>query len=361
MREKISFKNCFILFVILTLSLIVSNLCISTDLIPSIIESLMPIILGIILAYIIYLPEKRLEVKFEKSKKPFLNKNSRTVAMLICYFALVLIVFIFINIIGPILKSSASDFISNLPRYYRTVESYELFDNQAGKYIIENLKKVDLSKYLDSSKVTTYVKSTISIVKGIFSIFVSVVLSVYLLAYRNDLVAFWDKQARAHLDKDIYSSIRKYLKKAHEIFSEYFFGQMIDAVIVGVLASIVLLCLGVKYAVLLGIIIGISNLIPFFGAIFGIGLALIIILLTTGFKSVLYAGIMVLIIQQLDANIINPKITSSYVDVSPIVTIVSITLGGALFGIIGMFLAVPVVALIKLIMIDRANDELKEK
>ena len=73
--------------------------------------------------------------------------------------------------------------------------------------------------------------------KGIFDIFVAVVLSVYLLAYRNKLVEFWDKQARAHLRKEVYSSIRKYLKKAHEIFSEYFFGQMIDAVIVGVLAS----------------------------------------------------------------------------------------------------------------------------
>lgn len=361
MRERIILKNWLSLFVVLTLSIIVANLCISTDVIASAITALMPILLGIILAYIIYLPERKLELKFKKSKEDILKNHSRTIAMLICYLSLVLIVFLFINIIGPILKNSISDFVSNIPRYIKKVENIELFDNKTGKYLIDNIKKTDFSKYIDTSKVPSYVKSTISFVKGIFDIFVAVVLSVYLLAYRDKLVAFWDKQARAHLRKDVYSTIRKYLKKAHEIFSEYFFGQMIDAVIVGVLASIVLLILGVKYAILLGIIIGISNLIPFFGAIFGIGLSLIIIALTSGLKSVLYAGIMVLIIQQLDANIINPKITSSYVDVSPIVTIVSITLGGALFGIIGMFLAVPVVALIKLIMVDRANDELREK
>ena len=361
MKVKVVFKNWITLFVVLTLSIIVANLCISTDIIASAITSLMPIMLGVILAYIIYLPEKRLEVKFEKSKKDLLKNHSRTVAMFICYLSLVLIIFVFINIIGPILKNSVSDFVTNIPRYIKKVETIELFDNNVGKQFIDTIKKTDFTKYIDSSKVSTYVSSTISFVKGIFDIFVAVVLSVYLLAYRNKLVEFWDKQARAHLKKDVYSNIRKYLKKAHEIFSEYFFGQMIDAVIVGVLASIVLLILGVKYAVLLGIIIGISNLIPFFGAIFGIGLALIIIALTSGLKMVLSAGIMVLVIQQLDANIINPKITSSYVDVSPIVTIVSITLGGALFSIIGMFLAVPIVALVKTIMIDRANDELGEK
>lgn len=125
-----------------------------------------------------------------------------------------------------------------------------------------------------------------------------------------------------------------------------------------------MLILKVKYAVLLGVIIGLFNLIPYFGAIFAVVVAALITILTGGFKQAIIVLIVMVVIQQIDANIINPKITSSKLNVSPLLVVFSVTIGGAYFGVIGMFLAVPVAVLIKLMVDDyitNKNKQIKEK
>ncbi len=120
--------------------------------------------------------------------------------------------------------------------------------------------------------------------------------------------------------------------------------------------------LGVKYAVLLGFMIGLFNLIPYLGAIVAVVIAIIITLLTGGVSQAIWMGIVVIIIQQIDANIINPKITGTSLKISPILIIFSVTVIGAYFGVMGMFLAVPIVAVIKLMLNDyiKYKEELKE-
>ena len=110
--------------------------------------------------------------------------------------------------------------------------------------------------------------------------------------------------------------------------------------------------MGVKYSVLLGFLIGILNIIPYFGAIIGVGLSILITIFTGGFAKAIWLAIVVIIIQQIDANIINPRILGNSLKVSPILVIFSVTVGGAYFGVLGMFLAVPVVAIIKIILLD---------
>ncbi len=120
--------------------------------------------------------------------------------------------------------------------------------------------------------------------------------------------------------------------------------------------------LNVKYAILLGFMIGLFNLIPYLGAIVAVIIAIIITLLTGGISQAIWMAIVVIIIQQIDANIINPKITGTSLKISPILIIFSVTVIGSYFGIIGMFLAVPIVAIIKLILTDyiRYKEEQKE-
>lgn len=113
--------------------------------------------------------------------------------------------------------------------------------------------------------------------------------------------------------------------------------------------------LGVKYAVLLGFIIGLFNLIPYLGAIIAIVLAVIITIFTGGINQAIWMAIIVIILQQIDANIINPKIIGNSLKISPILIVFSVTVIGAYFGIMGMFLAVPIVAVIKLIINDYIN------
>jgi len=120
--------------------------------------------------------------------------------------------------------------------------------------------------------------------------------------------------------------------------------------------------LKVKYAVLLGFMIGLFNLIPYLGAIVAVAIAIIITLLTGGISKAIWMAAIVIIIQQIDANIINPKITGTSLKISPILIIFSVTIIGAYFGVIGMFLAVPIVAIIKLMISDyiKYKEEVKE-
>ena len=113
-----------------------------------------------------------------------------------------------------------------------------------------------------------------------------------------------------------------------------------------------MMILGVRYAILLGFLIGLSNLIPYFGAIVGVGIAIIITIFTGGITQAIWLAIIVIILQQIDANIINPKIVGNSLKISPLLVIFAVTVGGAYFGVLGMFLAVPVFTVLKILIQD---------
>ena len=125
--------------------------------------------------------------------------------------------------------------------------------------------------------------------------------------------------------------------------------------------SITFSIMKIKYAVLLGFMIGLFNIIPYFGAIISIIAATIITIFTGGFSKAIWMVIIATILQQIDANIINPKIVKDALKVSPILVIFAVTVGGAYFGFIGMFLAVPVIAVIKLIVLDFIDSKTQMK
>lgn len=362
MKKENDFKKWTSLLIVITLAILLADMGSSMKLIDTVFTSLKPILVGIIIAYVLYLPAKRIENKLAKQDKDsFAYKNKRTISIVITYFIMFLIIVAMFSVISPIISSSINDLLKNLPKSFQEIEKSEMLNNDFGKYLIKQIEKIDFSKILSFEKVIEYLKNTISFAKGFFTLFVSIVASVYLLAERKQILAFWNKQAKAYLSEEKYEEVCYYTKKTNSIFASYLSGQILDAVVVGLIMTIILIVLNIKYSVLLGVIIGISNLIPFFGAIFGIGLAIIIIALTTGIKEALIAGIITLVMQQVDANIINPKITSSKVDISPILTIISITVLGSLFGVLGMFLAVPMIAIIKIIMVDKVNKKLEQK
>ena len=165
------------------------------------------------------------------------------------------------------------------------------------------------------------------------------------------------------LKENTYKNMGKYFDRTNNIFFNFLAGQLIDGVIIGVITSIAMSILGVKYAVLLGFMIGIFNLIPYFGAIIAVVIAALITLLTGGLTQALLMVVIVTVLQQIDANIINPKILGNSLKISPLLVIFAVSVGGAYFGFWGMFLSVPIIAVIKLLLTDyiEYKDRIRER
>jgi len=215
---------------------------------------------------------------------------------------------------------------------------------------IKGIGEVDIKQYLNFEKLTEYAKGAINVVNSIFDVFVSLIVSVYLLAERRKILEFFKRLTSALFKKDKYELIAKYFNKSNEVFFSFISGQVLDAIVVGILTSIAMSVIGVKYSVLLGFLIGLFNLIPYFGAIIAVTVAILITIFTGGIGQAIVMAIVVIILQQIDANIINPKIIGGSLSISPLLVIFSVTVGGAYFGVLGMFLAVPIFTVIKLLI-----------
>ena len=210
-------------------------------------------------------------------------------------------------------------------------------------------------------KINSYIKGILGATGVIFDSFVTVAVSVYLLLERKDIKSFLKNVCKALFSKKTYEKIKKYYSKTNKIFYNYVSSQILDGILVGIVTSIVMIIMKIRYGVVLGFMIGLFNLIPYFGAIFGVALAVIITIFTGGFSQALWLAVIVIIIQQIDANIINPRILGSSLALSPILVIFGVTIGGAYFGVLGMFLGVPILALFKIILVDTIAEVNEEK
>ena len=320
---------------------------------------LSPFIVGIIIAYILYIPSKKLERAFSKIKLKFISKKARGLSVFIVYLLLLLILFFAFKFIVPLLIESFQDLVNNLQSYYVGIKNSiadlpedSFLKSDAAMKALNDLTTFKIEDYISMDKLTQYAQGVISFASGIFDIFVAFIVSVYLLLERNEIVKFFKKFAESSFKKDTYKNITKYFKQSNEIFCNFLIGQLSDAIVVGIMTSVAMSIMHVKYAVMLGIFIGVLNMIPYFGAIIAVAISIFITLLTGGLTQAIEMAAVVIILQQVDANIINPKIVGDSVKISPLLVIFAVTVGGAYFGVMGMFIAVPVAAIIKLLIND---------
>ena len=347
---------------------ILGNLAGVAQIIGSILGAIMPFCIGLLIAYILYMPCRSIETLFKKSKKKsFVNKHARGLSILTTYIIALIVIVIILNVIIPIVVQSLSDLFTNLPGYYNSVTEKinelpedNILRSEKATEIINNIKNIDTALF-NIERIQQYIKSFISAMETILDAFIAVIVSVYILAQRNAIIRFLSKFTKAVASKNAYEKIKKYFMKSNSVFFKFLTSQVLDAILVGVLVSVALSILQVKYAVLLGFMIGLFNLIPYFGAIVAVVIAILITVLTGGIGKALLMTVVVVILQQIDANIINPKIVGDSLEISQLLVIFAVTLGGAYFGVIGMFLAVPVATVIKLIIEDFIEEREKSK
>lgn len=320
----------------------------------------MPFIIGIIMAYILYIPARNIERLFRKIKKvKFIQNKARTISVVIVYLLALLILTLVINYLVPIVSASIIDFVNHFQDYYNIITEKinnlpedSFLRSETVTEAVSQIGKVNISDYINIQKITEYAQGALSVAAGIFNFFVSIIVSAYLLLERGEILKFLRKLSNAIFEENVCKNVAKYFHNTNEIFLKFLASQLLDAIVVGILTSVAMKILGVKYAVVLGILIGIFNMIPYFGAIVAVIISAIITFITGGFNQAVWMIVIVTVLQQIDANIINPKIVGDSLKISPLLVIFAVTIGGAYFGVLGMFLAVPVVAVLKVLIED---------
>ena len=319
----------------------------------------MPFVIGVLLAYIFYIPSRKMESIYKKSKLKIVSKKSRGLGIFTVYLIVIILCILIIKFVLPNISQSVTDLLENLPTYYNnTLQTIEnapedsILNKINAEEIIKGLQEINVSKIFNMETISQYAKGVINIATGIFDFFVAIIVSVYILLERKEILNFGRNLSSAIFKHKTYKNLGLYFRKTNDIFFKFLSSQLIDSILVGIILSIALVIMKVKYAVLLGFMIGLFNMIPYLGAIIAVVIAVLITLLTGGLSQAIWVTIVVVILQQIDANIINPKITGTSLEISPILVIFSVTIGGAYFGILGMFLAVPICTVIKIFILD---------
>lgn len=324
-----------------------------------------PFIVGLAIVYLLNPIVNQIEKILYKSlgiifKKKKDRMSFRGLSVLITYLivagCIFLILSVIISSVANEIKLADTDSLKNIALSLLS-SGKEFIKGIASKLEQFGINSANLSEY--QQKLLDWINSsTTDIATGAFSFvsnvgnaiskfLIAMVLSIYVLIDLDNLKKYWQKAAAALLRNRSYGALSTFLKDADDCFSGYIKGQFLDACVMAVLVSVGLSIVNVKYSVLIGILTGIGNLIPYVGPIFAYGGTILACVVDGDFKKMLIGLIVVLVIQGLDGNFINPKLLSNSISVNPILVIIALLIGASTGGLMGMLVAVPVAALVK--------------
>jgi len=360
------------LYVFLTISacvlfyLLVQNFDSVRNAFASFFNTVKPIFYGFIIAYILNPIMNFIERLFKKQKKlKFKTKKSlRAWTLVLTYLFAFTVVAIFLLIITPNLTASVNLLVSNISVYSKNLNGLiqEIISSAQG-YLenipilsdqLENFAKafeditgtlVDWIKDLFPTAVGFI--SRISV--GVSNFIVGLVVSMYMLGDKEKFIAQIKKFSLAVVKQKYVDRAIKLLRFVHVTIGSFLNGKIIDSLIIGVITFITLSLFRIPFPLLLSVIIAITNILPFFGPIIGAVTCIFLLLMIEPMQAVWFA-ILILIIQQVDGNIIGPKILGKTTGISALWVVVSILVGNALFGFWGMLLGVPVCAVLYALM-----------
>lgn len=357
------------------------------DAFQQVLKVLTPIIYGFVIAFLLNPIVKRVE----RVIKPWLEKHlkkegsaQRTARGIGIFVALVLAlaaVIALFNMLIPELYRSISDLIMALPAQVSEwgdsinamLEQNQNLDKMVktvlleGSNAIEEWAKTDLIEWAQTDLLkqadvllTSVTVGVISVINVVMDLLIGIIVSVYVLFSKEKFANQSKKVVYALTSSRRANIIIHIARKANEIFSGFIIGKIIDSAIIGVLCFIGLSILNMPYTLLVSVIVGVTNVIPFFGPYIGAIPSAILILLVDPIKGI-YFIIFILVLQQLDGNVIGPKILGNSTGLSSFWVIFSILVAGGLFGVVGMIMGVPTFALIYYVAKMFINQKLEQK
>lgn len=199
-----------------------------------------------------------------------------------------------------------------------------------------------------------------SFLKSIYNIIIAIIVSIYIIGDQKNLISNFKKLIYAILPVKGRNGIIDVLNQSVKIFGDFVWGKAVDSIIIGLINFIAMTILNLKFSVLISVIVGITNMIPYFGPFIGGAIGAVILLITSPLKALIFVAL-ILVLQQFDGIYLGPKILGSSIGIKPLWVIFGITAGGSIGGVIGMFLGVPCVAVLSYILDKFINAKLREK
>lgn len=364
----------FLLFVKDNFSVVWNAICLVASIMT-------PFVIGFLFAYILNFPYKffyNKAFKFLKGKKPFLENMRKPLAIICTYASVVAVLGFLIAILVPQIADNIASLIERVPAYIDSIYKWlasmaEWLNNnynanididasfaQLGQEIIKNLNGATIANMSKNFLFDTLMPMITSTTAGIYNFVMGIVISVYFLSAKEMLCRQVKRMAVAFIPI-------KYLPKVYEVVDitdtkcgRFLVGDIIDAAFIGVLVFITMSIFQLPYAALIAVLIGVTNIIPFFGPFIGAIPSAIILFLESPWDMLIFIAI-VFVIQQLDGNLFKPKIIGSQVGLSSFWVLFSVIVGGSLFGMVGFILGTPIYAVIYTLVGKRAKNAIDKK
>lgn len=330
------------------------------------IRILFPFLLGFAIAFILNQPVMAFEQKV-LGKTKLNNGSKRVISELVVFIVSIGFLILVIGMVVPSLLDSLKMFMTNVQEYSNTLYDYlDYFAktfNISSETISQWFSDLDLLPSI-SEALRSYIPKiadfSIGFVKEIANFIIAVAAAFYILLDKQSLIRGIKKLNYSIFPKESANYLTLFSHDAKEVFEQYIVGNLLDSLIVGVVCYFGMLIFKIPYAPMIGFIVGVTNIIPIFGPFLGAIPVIIILLLINPWSSLIFA-IFILVLQQIDGNVLKPVILGDKLGISGFWILFSVTVGGALFGVLGMFLGVPVFALIYASLKDLAQINLEKK
>ena len=328
----------------------------------NIVKIILPILYGLLIAYlfnpIMIFFEKYYKLWF-KPQNPKFKKFIRTLSILSVYVCIVGTLIIMVRYLVPQISENIKELLMVLPDSVNELSTKITEMETAINSNIATLPyQLDTSKIFDminpekifdpeliNNVATKLMNSALSITSSLYNWIMGLVIAFYMLTQKEDFTRGTKRLIYSTLSKNHAEKIIAIFAEGHSIFVQFFVGKFIDSTIIGVLCFIGLSIMKNPYALLLSVIVGVFNMIPYFGPLLG-AIPSVVITLFTGFMPAVFVGIFIFALQQFDGLVLGPKILGDSIGLSPFWIISGIIIGGALWGPLGMFFASPIIAVI---------------
>lgn len=354
MKKKEIKRYSFIALLALIVCIAVRNFSVISKLLTTAFGALVPLVTGCIIAYIFNIIMNFYERHyFPKNQSSFIRKSRRPVCVTMSFASAVLILVLVINIVYPELINAITLIADEIPPFFTQVQEFAKTTFKEYPEIQDIIKSIEPDVMSITQKIGTgaydVFDSLISIIGSTVSIItnavIAIIFALYLLLRKDKLHKDIVRFQRAYLSEKVTRRMNHVLEITNDTFKNFFVGQFIEAIIIGSLCFIGMTILKLPYSAMAGTIVGVTSLIPIVGALIGAFISAFMIFTVNPMQSLIFI-IFLILLQQVEGNLIYPKVVGTSVGLPGIWVLAAVTVGGGLFGILGMLLGVPILATI---------------